>query len=69
TTGLVFTGSGWFPGAQIYIDVFVCDSEDDSPANSYDGSGVAGPDGTFSVTVIFDEPLPIGTYCYYLDDD
>jgi LPXTG-motif cell wall-anchored protein len=68
TTGLVFTGSGWFPGAQVYIDVFPCEDGDSFPA-SYDGDAVAGPDGTFSVTVVFDEEVPLGTYCYYIDDD
>ncbi len=69
TTGLVFTGSGWFPGAEIYISVFECEDGGENFDNSYDGSGVAAADGTFSVTVIFDEQIPVGTYCYYLDDD
>ena len=40
-----------------------------SPDASYEGDTVADADGNFSVTVVFDEEVPIGTYCYYIDDD
>jgi len=69
TTGLVFTGSGWFPGAEVYIEVFPCEAGVDLPDASYEGDTVADADGNFSVTVVFDEEVPIGTYCYYIDDD
>ena len=66
--GLTISGTGWFPGAPVALDIHDCDSYD-SIATDDDGSTVADADGTFSMQLAFDAEPAAGTYCYFLDDD
>lgn len=68
-SGVTLTGTGWFPGSDIYFDMDSCVDGAQVPNVTVDGPTSAGADGKFSIVVSFvDEPDP-GTYCFYLDDD
>jgi len=64
--GLTVSGTGWFPGADVYFDVYDCGTT--VVATDFDFSTVAGPDGTFSVQVAFGALPAAGTYCADFSD-
>ncbi len=71
TSGITFTGTGWFPGSTVYISIHSCGEEGEGEEGVelfFDASTVAGPDGTVSFTAVL-EDAPIGEWCVYFDDD
>ncbi|WP_167051374.1 hypothetical protein [Salinibacterium sp. ZJ77] len=73
STGITFSGTGWFPGTVVYIGVHECLDGDEEPGEDSlsfeDTSNVADENGTFSITVTLPEDWTTGTYCVLLDDD
>ena len=64
--GLTFSGTGWAPGARLYLEVYECTSGDNiatGPIQFADGAGAV------SATIQLTTELEPGTYCYYFDDD
>lgn len=68
STGITFSGTGWFPGAVVYIWVGVCNGTGSDP-NVRNTANVADADGNFTVTITLPAEFVAGTYCVALDDD
>lgn len=65
TTGLTLTGTNWVPGSDVYVIIEDADGAGVSSAVE----GVAGADGTVSVTVTAPTGHEPGTYSIEFDED